>query len=96
MKVKAIKVQVNILFTYIDFINGGWAMWCHVRLSDLGFSVDFLDDWVGTEPNDILNFVPIDWKIGADLENYEIYFFTNRYNWIDEGKDSLEDCENLD
>lgn len=70
-----------------------------MRSHDLGsspFSVDFLDDWVGTEQNDILNFVPIDWKIGADLDSYEIYFFTNRYNWIDEGKDSLEDCENLD
>ena len=62
---------------------------------DLCLFVDFLDDWVGTEPNDILNFVPIDWKICANLENYEIYFFTNRYNWIDEAKDSLENCEDV-
>lgn len=42
-----------------------------------------LDDWVGTEPNDLLNFVPVDWTIDIDLAQYEIFLFTNRYNWLD-------------
>ena len=49
-----------------------------------------LDDWVGTEPNDLLNFVPVDWSIDVDLANYEIFLFTNRYNWLD-----LQDVENM-
>lgn len=42
-----------------------------------------LDDWVGTEANDLLNFVPVDWTIDIDLAQYEIFLFTNRYNWLD-------------
>ena len=42
-----------------------------------------LDDWVGEEPNDLLSFVPVDWTINIDLSQYEIFLFTNRYNWLD-------------
>ncbi len=51
--------------------------------------VALLDDWVGTEPNDLVNFVPVDWTVDIDLTHYEIFLFTNRYNWLD-----LADVEN--
>ena len=46
-------------------------------------STALLDDWVGDEPNDLLNFTPVNWTIGIDLTQYEIFLFTNRYNWLD-------------
>lgn len=42
-----------------------------------------LDDWVASERNDLLNFVPVDWTVDIDLTHYEIFLFTNRYNWLD-------------
>ncbi len=42
-----------------------------------------MDDWVGEEANDLLSFTPVDWTIDIDLAQYEIFLFTNRYNWLD-------------
>ena len=42
-----------------------------------------LDDWVGNEPNDLLDFVPVDWTIDIALKQYEIFLLVNRYNWLD-------------
>ena len=52
--------------------------------------VALLDDWVGDEPNDLINFVPVDWTIDIDLTHYEIFLFTNRYNWLDVLKGDAE------
>ena len=38
---------------------------------------------MGDEHNDLLSFVPMDWAIDIDLSQYEIFLFTNRYNWLD-------------
>ena len=43
----------------------------------------FLDDWVGKDPSDLLHFYPIDWNIAINLHQYEMFIFTNRYNWVD-------------
>ncbi len=51
---------------------------------------DLLDDWLGDEPNDLLTFVPLNWNISIDLTRYEIFLFTNRYNWIDVAMDAAE------
>ncbi len=49
-----------------------------------------LDDWVGNEPNDLLDFVAVDWKVGVELEQYEIFLMTNRYNWLDLSSGGVE------
>ena len=49
-----------------------------------------LDDWVGNEPNDLVDFVPYDWTIDIHLIQYEIFLFTNRYNWLDLLKGDVE------
>ncbi len=54
------------------------------------FPTDLLDDWLGDEPNDLLTFVPLNWNISIDLTRYEIFLFTNRYNWIDVAMDAAE------
>ncbi len=54
------------------------------------FFIDLLDDWLGDEPNDLLTFVPLNWNITIDLTRYEIFLFTNRYNWIDVAMDAAE------
>ena len=54
--------------------------------------VAFLDDWLGEELSDLLHFYPIDWKIAVNLCQYEIFLFTNRYNWVD--IDGTENSEN--
>ena len=53
----------------------------------------FLDDWVGEDPSDLLHFYPIDWNIAINLRQYEIFLFTNRYNWVD--IDGTENSEGL-
>ena len=52
-----------------------------------------LDDWLGDEEADLLNFVPYNWRINVDLLNYEIFLFTNRYNWVDIAPDGIENSE---
>lgn len=54
------------------------------------FFNEFLDDWVGTETPDLIDFTPLDWSIGVDMQDYEIYLFTNRYNWLDISQGELE------
>lgn len=49
-----------------------------------------LDDWVGSEPNDLVNFVPYDWTIDIHLTQYEIFLFTNQCNWLDLLKGDME------
>lgn len=49
-----------------------------------------LDDWVGKEPNDLLDFVPVDWTIDIELTQYEIFLFTNLYNWVDVVRGGVE------
>ena len=53
----------------------------------------FLDDWVGDDPADLLHFYPIDWNIAIDLHQYEMFIFTNRYNWVD--IDNTENSESI-
>ena len=55
--------------------------------------IAFLDDWVSSEPADLLHFVPYDWTVDVELSQYEIYLFTNRFNWIDIAKGGPENCE---
>ena len=55
------------------------------------FVTALLDDWFGNEPPDLLQFVPFDWRIGVDLTRYEMFLFTNRYNWLD--SDGSENSE---
>lgn len=52
-----------------------------------------VDDWVGAEPPDLLEFVPVDWNVGIDMSNYEIYLHTSRYNWIDITTEGKENCK---
>ena len=47
------------------------------------FFNELLDDWMKSDTIDILEFVPFHWNIGVDMSDYEIFLFTNRYNWID-------------
>ena len=58
-------------------------------------SKDLLDDWLGNDPSDLLTFVPLEWNIGIELSNYEIYLFTNRYNWVDVAPKGVENSELL-
>ena len=52
-----------------------------------------LDDWLGDEEADLLNFVPYNWRIHVDLLNYEIFLFTNRYNWVDIAPEGIENSQ---
>ena len=52
-----------------------------------------LDDWLGDDEADLLNFVPYDWRIHVDLLDYEIFLFTNRYNWIDIAPEGIENSQ---
>lgn len=56
-------------------------------------SLALLDDWFGNEPPDLLQFVPIDWRVGIDLTRYEIFLHTSRYNWLDLSKVNSENSE---
>lgn len=56
-----------------------------------GLAVALIDDWLGPDITDLLNFVPVDWSITASLTDYEIYMYTSRYNWLD--NDCLENSE---
>lgn len=58
-------------------------------------SIALLDDWLGDDPADLLNFVPYDWRINIDLLDYEIFVFTNRYNWVDVSPDGKENGESF-
>lgn len=49
----------------------------------IDFFNELLDDWVQSDTIDILDFVPFQWHIGVEMSEYEIFLFTNRYNWID-------------
>ena len=55
MKFSGHHAQVNILFAYIDFVNGGWGMsfWCSQQVVVVVYPT-LLDDWVGEDPNDQL------------------------------------------
>ena len=110
-------VQANILFAYIDFVNGTVTCVCvcvcvceresvcvcvSVSVSVCvcvcmtlyhAHTTDLLDDWLGSDPTDLLTFVPIDWKITIDLTRYEIFLFTNRYNWVDIAMNGTENSE---
>ena len=60
-------------------------------LSSISYSpIALLDDWVGEEPNDLLDFVPINWTINVNLTQYEIFLFTNQYNWVDLDNGGIE------
>ena len=48
--------------------------------------------YIPEELSDLLHFYPIDWKIAVNLCQYEIFLFTNRYNWVD--IDGTENSEN--
>ena len=52
-----------------------------------------IDDWLGNDPPDLLEFVPVDWNVGVDLSDYEIYLYTASYNWIDITIEGKENCE---
>ena len=58
----------------------------------IDFFNEFIDDWLGTEPPDLLEFVPIDWKIDVDMCDYEVYLHNKKYNWVDTSPDGLENC----
>ena len=62
----------------------------NILFSYVDFFNDLLDDWVGNENPDLVSFVPLDWCIGVDMQDYEIYLFTNRYNWLDTSPTELE------
>lgn len=66
----------------------------HFQANLLFSYVDFfnalIDDWVGNDPPDLINFVPLNWNIGIDVHNYEIYLFTTRYNWVDVSPDGRD------
>ena len=83
-------VEISILFSYIDFINGKLynIIVIHYNINKLPSSIALIDDWMGSERNDLLHFVPVDWTITAVLSNYEIFMYTSRYNWLD--KDCIE------
>ena len=91
MKFSGERVEANILFAYIDFVNG----WCWELMENnliTNIFIGLLDDWVGNEPNDLVNFVPVDWSIDIALAHYEIFLFTNRYNWLDVLRDDMENA----
>ena len=58
----------------------------------IDFFNEFIDDWLGTDPPDLLEFVPIDWKIDVDMCDYEVYLHNKKYNWVDTSPDGLENC----
>ena len=68
----------------------------HVQGSILFQYIDFfnalIDDWLGNDPPDILEFIPVDWNVGIDMSNYEIYLHTSPYNWIDITTEGKENC----
>ena len=70
----------------------------HIQGSILFQYIDFfnalIDDWLGDNPPDLLEFVPVDWNIGIDIREYEIYLHTSPYNWIDITTEGKENCEN--
>lgn len=76
-------VQANIMFAYIDFVNGEFISASLASSLSPFLNPALLDDWLGSEPNDLYNFVPVNWIISLDLSAYEIFLFTNRYNWLD-------------
>ena len=43
-----------------------------------------MSDWSGSGHRpDILDFVPMDWRIGVDVRDFELLTFVNQCNWID-------------
>lgn len=93
MKFTCRNAQVNILFSYIDYVNGNtFLRYSLLSLSHISIPLvaALLDDWLGEDPADLLNFVPYNWRINIDLLNYEIFLFTNRYNWVDIAPDGVE------
>jgi hypothetical protein len=56
----------------------------------IDFFNEFVDDWARSDSVDLVDFLPLNWNIGVDFENYEVYLFTNIYNWIDTSPDSIE------
>lgn len=75
------------------------CMWCGEYDSVMqlcpAHTTDLLDDWLGSDPTDLLTFVPIDWRITVDLTRYEIFLFTNRYNWVDISMNGTENSESF-
>lgn len=62
----------------------------NILFSYVDFFNELLDDWIGNDTIDIVDFVPLDWKIGIDFCDYEIFLYTNRYNWIDTALSGVE------
>lgn len=62
----------------------------NILFSYVDFFNELLDDWVGSDILDILDFVPLEWHIGVDMSDYEIFLYTNRYNWIDNSLGGIE------
>lgn len=60
-----------------DFLHVTW------QFVETNASLALLDDWLGSDDADLLNFVPLDWTITTALSDYEIFLFTSRYNWLD-------------
>ena len=95
-----IRYWISIIVIMIRFLNGITTLLfpvknmlaTHIHTNRTHIHTAFLDDWQGEEPSDLLHFVPIDWKVTINLCQYEIFLFTNRYNWVD--VDATEYSEN--
>lgn len=67
-----------------------------VQASILFQYIDFfnalIDDWLGSDPPDLIEFVPLDWRIEIDMNDYEVFLHCSPYNWIDITTEGRENC----
>ena len=57
------------------------------------YITDLLDDWNTGPPSDLMTFVPVQWQVAVQLSCYEVFLYTNHYNWMDvSGMARNENC----
>ena len=91
--------SANILFCYVDYFNGKSinslfiTHSCSLFCSDAYRYIALVDDWIGPDHPDLVEFVAVDWSIAVELSSYEVFVFTNRYNWVDNAPDGRENSK---
>jgi len=44
---------------------------------------ELLDDWNKGPRPELMTFVPVQWQVAVQLSCYEVFLYTNHYNWVD-------------
>ncbi|XP_065883206.1 bridge-like lipid transfer protein family member 1 [Dysidea avara] len=66
---------------------------CNILFPYIDFIGDLLDDWNTGPPSDLMTFVPVQWQVAVQLSCYEVFLYTNHYNWMDvSGMARNENC----